>query len=324
MSPKQLLTAISAGKFKPVYYFHGTEDFRMIEAAKYLAGEFLPDRQVQTNFQKVDGRTTKCADLTSVLSVYPMLGERQMFLVNDIQSYKPTEIERIFKLLNPPDPNRIVVFRSPSVRTPKRNSAFFKKIAAVAEPVEFKRLTPGETAGMVTNRLSKAGLTIDTDARQMLVELLSGNLGALDAEINKLVTFKESGETISVEDIQRISAGHQVYSVFELADEIVRGDRQRILSQVKQLVADGNSPTGILFFVGRHFLSLYLLRNNKPLQEGRLQWLAGKLQPQAKKFSVGQLEEAVIAIADADRRCRRGDDGDQVLEELVFRLSGAA
>ena len=86
VTPFQLLKDISAGKFKPAYYFYGSEDYRITEAEKYLARQFLPGAQMSVNYRKFDGRKTKAGDLITHLSNLPMLGEKQVFVVSDFQS----------------------------------------------------------------------------------------------------------------------------------------------------------------------------------------------------------------------------------------------
>jgi len=319
-TPKRLFDDISAGKFKPLYYFYGGEDYRIVEAEKYLAHQFLPDKQLITNYRKINSRKTGCADLLAELSVYPMLGERQVIAVSDIQSYKPTEIDRILKVLTPPDPNRIVIFSTPSARTPKKKSAFMSRIRQAAEDVEFRKLTAGETAAIITRRLNQCGLKILPEALTMLTELIAGNRGALESEVNKLADYRESGDTVTVEDIQKVSAGFQVYSVFNLADEIIAGDSRRVLRQVRALIADGNSATGILFFVGQHFLLLYLVKNGKPLPPNR-RFLAGRFRQQAARYDNDRLERILMEIAEADASLRAGGLKPQAaLEVLALKL----
>jgi len=321
-TPKKLFEDISAGRFKPVYYFYGSEDYRIIEAEKYLAHQFLPDRQLTTNYCKIDARKTGCADILAELAVYPMLGERQIITVSNVQCYRPTEVDRILKVLTPPDPNRIVVFSTPSARTPKKKSAFMNKIAQAAETVEFKKLTARETAGMIRRKLSERELKIEPEALTILTELVAGNRGALEAEVNKLVDYEEQGGTVTVEDVRHVSSGFQVYSVFSLAEEIVAGDSRRVLRQVRALLGDGNSATGILFFIGQHFLFLYLVKNGKPLP-ARFRWLAGRYRAQVPKFENEQLEQILIEVAQADASLRRQKLKPEIaLEVLVLKLLG--
>jgi len=319
-SPKKLHTDLAKGGFKNLYYFFGPEDYRIFEATKYVAQQFLPDRQMATNFLRLDGRKTRCADLIAELSVFPMLGERQVFAVSSFQSYKPTEVDRVLKLLEPADPARIVILTSPSDKTPKRSSAFFKKVSQAAECVEFPRLDSGSAAVQLTAKLSKAGLGIEPQARDLLVGLLAGNRGALDSEAAKFIDYKEPGGTITVADVEEIAAGYEVFTVFQLGGEIARGNRHRVLELVKRLLREGDTPTGVLFFLSQHFMSLYLVKAGKQLESSR-RWLEHNFRSQGAGMSLAQIEQAIqlIAQADSDLRHRQASP-ELVLDQLVLHI----
>ena len=160
-------------------------------------------------------------------------------------------------------------------------------------------------------------------ALSLLVELTAGNRGGLEVEIGKLVNYKESRETISVDDVEAIAAGFQVYSVFQLAEDVVSGDRVKVLAVIRRLLAEGNSATGLLFFLGQHFISLYLVKAGKPLEPHR-RWLAGKFRQQAGKYQFDKLEYIIKEIAATDSALRREKVKPQILlEQLVLRLMDA-
>jgi DNA polymerase-3 subunit delta len=326
MTPKELFAEVSSGKFKPLYYFFGTEDYRITEAEKFLASQFLPNRQLATNCRRIDGRKTKSADLIAELSIFPMLGERQVFIVSSFQSYKPSEITRILKQLHSDDPNRVVVLNSPSDKAPKKKSSFYKTMFAAAEVVEFKKLTPREMAAAVDRKFSSADLKIEDKARQLLIELIAGNRGALESETDKLLNYKagSGSETVTEEDIRKLTAGYQVYTIFELADHVVAGEARKALEQIRKLAAEGQSATGVLFHLGVHFISLYLVKNGKPL-DSRRRFLTGRFRGQAARYENEQLEKMIIEIAETDAALRRSPPGPQtLLEALVLRLTEAA
>ena len=324
MTPQQLLAEVTSGKFKPVYYFYGSEDFRIIEAEKYLAAQFLPNLQITTNYRRLDGRKTSATDIVAELSVYPMLGERQVFSISDFQSFKPKEIERILRILQPPDPNRVVILTSPSDKAPKRKSTFYNTMSGAAELVEFKKLTPGESRLIVKRRLDKREIRIEDAALDLLVELIAGNRGALDVETEKLINYRQPGETITTDDIRKLAAGYEVYSIFELADKIVAGNTLQVLAQVKQVLAEGTSPTGVLYHLGAHFVSLYLVKNGKPL-EARRRFLTQRFRSQAGKYSNQQLERMIIQIGETDAELRRTPlKPETLLESLILQLMKAA
>ncbi|MDZ4723595.1 MAG: DNA polymerase III subunit delta [candidate division Zixibacteria bacterium] len=316
LTPKQLLNDISAGKFKTAYYFYGSEDYRIVEAEKYIAREFLPDKQLMTNYRRFNGRKVSCVEILSELSVYPMLGERQVFGITEFQSYKPTEIERILRLLSPPDPNRLVIFSSPSARAPKWDSAFIKNMAESATVIEFKKLTSVETESVIISRLTKLGYTITRDALDRLLDAVAGNRGALEGELEKLRDFKGDDKTIALDDVRAVTSGFQTYIVYSLADDVIAGKTTAALKNLHYLLLEGSTPTSIVYFLGEHFTNLYLVKNGKSLTS-RFAWKAKDYRPQAQSFSNENLEKILIEIASVDSQLRNSPPSAALLLETL-------
>lgn len=324
VTPKELLLSIEAGKFCPAYYFFGSEDYRIVEAEKYVAHAFLPDMQLLTNYRRLDGRKTAIGELLNELASLPMLGERQVVAVANFQSYKPTEVDRVLKMLEPPDPNRIVLFSSPSSKSPnprkRKKTRFWQTMESTTTAVEFMRLRTSESEIAIRHKLSQQNHEIEADALRLLVTLTDGNRGALDSEVEKLCNFVEDGARVRVEDIRAVASGFEIFSVFDLADKILAGNETGALVQARKLVSEGQSATGVLLFLGRHYMLLYLVQNSRPLEPGQ-QWLARKIRPQTGILSNEQLERAIMAIAETDSAIRNQLFRPPLaLERLVVKL----
>ncbi len=320
--PRTLLKDISAGRFKPAYYFFGSEDYRIKEAEKFLARSFLGGQDLATGYRRIDGRAIKCADLLAELSTVPMLGEKQVFAIKDFQSFKPTETERILKLLNPPDPTRIIVFSSPAARTPRKNSKFFTSMAQHTIAVEFHHLTPAETASQIRARFKRAGLTIDQQALSILTGLVGGNRGALDTETDKLIDYCRDSGNVTADDVRELTAGHEVFNVFQIGDLIVQGNVNHCLGMMRSLLASGQTPVMLISLLIGHFLCLYLVKNGqKPLP--RREFLAGKFRSQAANYTHEQLADIIVQLSQADARLRHSEHiPEMVLESLILHLAG--
>ncbi len=320
MTTDQLGTETSAGKFRPVYYLYGSEDYRITEAEKYLARQFLPDLQLKTNYRRLDARKTSFAEISAELAAYPMLGERQVVAVTDIQKLSTEQLERLAKFLTPADPSRLVIFSTPSERLPRKDSAFLKRIVGIAEPVEFKKLTVAETQRHVMTKLKSSGLNIDAKALTLLIDAVAGNRGAVEQEVDKLINYKGPGGTITVDDVKSLVGGYEVFVVFDLAKDIISGDKHRSLSQIRSLIADGNGPTAILFWVSKFMIELYLVKNGKQLDSKR-RWMAWKYRDHTSKVSNERLERMILLTASADSQMRRSTiSPDICLEMLAVEL----
>ncbi len=322
MTPKQLLADISTGKFASVYYFYGEEDFRMIEAEKYIAAQFISSKLHLTNYRRLDGKRTPCADLLAELSVFPMLGERQIFAVTDIQHYKPTELERILKMLSPEDKNRVVVLSTPSSKKPKKDAAILKKMNQIAVVVEFKQLTPKEMEEFVVARLRKAEFGIDKDALKLLIELLSGNRGAAESEIEKLINYKSGADKITVEDIRAVAGGYQTYAVWDIGEHVVSGNTKQALNLIRKMLSEGVQAATILSFLSRHLIDLYIVKNNKSLEPSR-RWLAFRYREKSGVYSNVQLERMIVQSARTEGQMRRAKvKPERLLEMFILQLAG--
>ncbi len=319
-TPRELFLEIKKGKFHPAYFFYGLEEYRLSEARKYLVSIFLPDKQGMVNYKKIDGKKTAIGDLIAELAALPMLGERQVFAVDNIQHYKPKQLNQIIKMLTPPDPNRIIIFSTPSSKTPKKTSTFFKTISANSRPVEFKKLTETETISFIRARLEKESVAIEPEAVKMFAALIAGNRGALEAELNKLIDYKGKGGIVTEKDIKEIVAGYEVFNMFQLADNIVNGKSSRVLKMIDGLYSDGIGPTVLASLLQQHFISLYLVKNDKK-PVGNRGFLIPNFKRQAQNYSNKQLEQIVIEIAELDSELRLGKiKPETAFEMLVLNL----
>ncbi len=322
ITPRTLRNEVSSGRFHPAYYFFGVDDYRMVEAEKYLIRNFIPDLQIITNSRKLDGRKVSCKDILTELQTLPMLGEKQAVIISNIQSFKPTEVDRILKMLSPADPNRMVIMTSPAAKAPKSKSAFVKKMDSSVQVVEFKRLAEADIRRTIQTRLKKAEIGIEPSALNLMAELIDGNLGPLESEVNKLINYKQPGETVTEADIATVCSGYARYDIFALADEIIAGRTGKVLRMIDKLLSDGDPPFVIASLLQGNFISLYLVKNGKkPL--GNRNFLVPKFRQQASRYDNKRLEQNIIEIADTDAEFRKqAIRPEAALEILALKLIG--
>mgnify|MGYP001565305226 CR=1 FL=1 len=321
-SPRQFFEDITKGRFKQVYYFYGSEDYRRSEAEKFVADHFLPDLQRSINYLKIDSKKTSAAELAAALSNLPMLGERQVYVVGNFESYKPKDQEQLLKYIKPKDPNRVIILSTPSAKTPKKTSQFFKTISEIAETVEFGKMKPEDVHSTIVARLAKNKLAIDADALELLIGLVDGDRGGLESELNKLIDFKSEGGSITIDDIQKVCAGYQVFSIFELGDVIVAGNAPKVFKMVQSLLGAGTNVGYLISQLQAHFISLFLVKNGKaPVGNRNFPFLVSKFREQARAFSNQQLEGIIITLDEAmvESRHQRFTE-ELVLETLIFKL----
>jgi DNA polymerase-3 subunit delta len=320
VSPAELAKEIDAGRFRSIYYFYGSEDYRIKEAEKKLATVFLPRRIQSTNYTILSAQKNKFEDILTELSMIPMLGERQIFIIDEIQSIHQSQIEKILSLLTPPDPNRIVVLASPSSKMPRKTSKLLKFLASKTTAVEFPRLPMQSSRGKIKTLLKEKGLEIEPKALQMLAELGDGDMGGIIGEVNKLIDFAGEEKNIKAEDVAAIASDYQAFKVFELADRAAMGQIDKALNIIDFLIKKGEKPSGLMFWLEEHFLNLYLTKNGKPIGRGKKD-MSWKYRPQIGLFENAQLERIIKFIAEANFDLRNNIRPEKlVLEKLIFNI----
>ena len=187
--------------------------------------------------------------------------------------------------------------------------------------VEFPKLKQHETLRHITKTLASNSLSIESEALNRLAGLVDGDRGGLEGELKKLIDYKESGDTITVEDIKQLCAGYEVFNMFEVGDVLVQGSPRKTLKVINRLLGSGVSIDMLTILLIQHFISLYLVKNGKnPV--GRRAFLIPKLRTQAGQFGNAQLESIIIALADGNAQLRQNRLPNQlILETLALSLS---
>ena len=320
MTPSELNRDIETGKLKPVYYFYGSEDYRMKEAEKKLVGSFLPKSVAGVNHITMTAAKGKVQDILNELAVVPMLGERQVLTITDIQALTPSDIEKILKLLTPPDRNRVVVMVTPSEHYPRKDTEAVKLLKKKTAEVEFKRLTGETVSKRIEAGLKEQKIEIDKEAMELVTELLSGDSGGLAEEINKMINYAGPGGRISRKDIANLSADYQGFKAYELGEYVAMGNLDKGLLMLENMLNSGEDESGIFFWLSSHFLDLYLFKNGRGLPPYK-RWLETRLRPQAARFENKELEEIILLIAEAGRGLRDSAEPHRlILERLILNI----
>lgn len=321
MSPAELIKELSKGKFRPVYYFFGSEEYRIKEAEKETVRRYLPPALVKTNHTTLSASKSKLEDIVAELSIFPMLGENQAFTITDIQSLGQKQVEKIIKLMTPPDPHRVVIMTSPAGKAPGKKTKFYSYLMDNTAAVEFARLSRTSAEKRLKAMFAKNNITIDNEALEMLATLAAGDLGGIILEASKLIDYVGENGKITPAEVAAVSSDYQGFKIYELTDYVARREIDRALSVIDFLVRAGESWPGLMYFMGEHFVDLYLIKNNKPLGSGR-QFMAWKYREQINFFGNEQLEKIIELIARADRDLRSNIKPERaIVEKLIIQIA---
>lgn len=182
----------------------------------------------------------------------------------------------------------------------------------------------------------RAGIELDGDAMDLLVEATACSAQRVAVEIEKLRSFAETRETkrVTVEDLERLVPQARSTTIFALVNALGRKDRVRALDLLDTLLGEGEYLPLALGFLGTQFRQALMareagLRGASQVQShfqrmGVAMWpsRAEQVWQSAAAFSPGQLREGLKRIAATDRALRDTRPDDRVvLEEFVLGLT---
>lgn len=209
-----------------------------------------------------------------------------------------------------------------------------KFYSGIARQVEFPRFRPAEARDLAVELARHAGLKIESDDIDLLVEALGGDAARIAVEMEKLRLWAGAAGQVSREAIAELVPDSRSTTVFALVAALGRGDRVRSLELLDTLIREGEYlPLALAFLATQFRLALVAkeagLRNAHEVQAhfsrlGYPMWRARAEQvcQTVAAFSRPQLARAVEKVYAADRALRDARPDDRtVMENFVLRLT---
>ena len=240
--------------------------------------------------------------------------------------------------LKDPTPGTVLVFEAirydfegDDKRKLERVSKFY---AGIPDAVELRRMASHEARREGEALAAQAGVHMDADALDLLVEALGADLARIAVEIEKLALYA-GGRPLGVDDIAALVPDARATNIFALVNALGRRDRGRALEILDTLTREGEYLPLALAFLSTQFRLALVAREAGLKSAGQIQghftrlgipmWgsRAEQVYQTVAKFGKPQLERAMKLIFEADRGLRDARPDDRVvMEQFILKLVG--
>ena len=207
-----------------------------------------------------------------------------------------------------------------------------KFYSAIPDVVELHRFAAHEARREAESLAANAGLKLDADALDLLVEALAADVTRLAVEIDKLALYA-GGRPVGVDDIAELVPDARAGNIFALVNALGRRDRARALELLDTLARGGEYlPLALTFLSTQFRLALVAreagLKSAQQIQGhfsrlGIPMWgsRAEQVYQTSAKFGKTQMERALKLIFEADRGLRDARPDDRiVMEQFILKL----
>lgn len=327
---------LQADSLGTVYIFHGEESYLREYYLAEMRSRLIPDGFEEFNYHRLEGKTVTAQLLQELCEAMPMMAQRTMVQIIDMDLYKLNDEQRtaLIALLEDFPDYCCLVFVYDRVEY-KPNKTYKKLYAALeqyAETVKFEEQSQSEILKWVSRRFKATGHVIDVPTAEHLIFTCGSLMNGLIPEIEKIAAYAR-GERITAADIDAVASPILEAQVYAITGAVSKGDFNAAAEQLGMLLRQQEEPFMILALIGKEIRKLHTARI--ALDTGRDKfWLmerwnmrsdypAKLLLDNARNVSRRWCAEAVKRCCEADIRMKsiNGTDDAAELKQLLMELA---
>ena len=222
---KALHAALKKRVFDPVYYLFGEDDFLKEQASRDLVQAAVDPGTRDFNLEVRRASDLDAEALDALLSTPPMLAERRVVVLRDVDKMKKGARALLDRYLARPAHDTVLVLVAPS------GTKADKTLSGAATAVEYAPLTGDRLPRWVVYHAQQAlGRTITPQAVALLVEAVGGDLAQIAVELEKLASYStDTIDEAAVADVVGVRRGE---SLGDLLDAVAAKDASTALGLI--------------------------------------------------------------------------------------------
>ena len=334
---QELKAALKAKDPAQLYVFHGEEMFLLRYYLEQMKKILIDELTESFNYHKLTNETFDIRGFADAVENLPMMAERTMVQVDEIDLFKLPEADRnkIIEILSDLPEYCTVVFTYETVawKPDKRLKKLWDTISENGQIVEFAKQDQRDLIAWITRHFAAQKKRISTDLCAYLIDLTGGTMTALSSEIAKISAYSGADE-IKKRDIDAVVEPVLDAVVFQMTDLLSQGSYGAALLKLSQLLKMQQEPIAILGAVGSHFRRLgtarTLLDNGRNASElmklcGIADYAARKTMDAARRFSPEFCCMASALVLETDYKMKNSiGEPERLLEMLILQLAQEA
>jgi len=338
---KDLRRAIQQRAFEHAYYFHGDDEFLKDEMVREVIDAAVDPATRDFNLDVRRGSDVDGESLLSLLSTPPMMADRRLVVVKDVNVLKKDARAALDQYLVSPTPDVVALLVSPTGA--KIDAALANQATAVA----FAPLTGDRVPRWVVHHVTTVLKTTITPAGvDLLISAVGNDLPQLAAELDKLASYTNGAE-IDEDAVSAIVGVRRGETLGDLLDRVLAHDAPGALAVIDHVLAQPKSTAvSIVMALTTQTLAVAWARSardrgvpavgierelynllkesggftGRPWGEAVSAWSRA-----AASWKMSELEAAIDALLAADYALKesRLSSDEQIVASLVLTICGA-
>lgn len=235
MAVEKIIADWKKGKFKPVYWLEGDEEYYIDKAIDYAEHQILSESESSFNLTVFYGRDANWADVINACRRYPMFSERQVVLLKEAQHMR--DIDKLEPYVDHPLDSTILVVSYKDKKVDGR-TRFAKVLKEKGVMVSTKKMYDNQLPEWTQELVESKGLSISPKGLALLVDHIGNDLSRIENEIDKISVNLGKRKSISEEDIEEFVGVSKDFNVFELQAALAKKDLPKAIRIVQYFEAN--------------------------------------------------------------------------------------
>ena len=292
-----------------------------------LLNQLLPKEERAFNFFRVDLKEAGVQSLITQARSFPMLGERQVFLIRNPAEVKKDQIPLLEAYFQNPTRHSYFIFDAEELA---ETHPLLGLILQFGERVDFIQNEKRAGLDLIHRKLKSENRAITKEAWQFLEEKTGGNLALLDACVEKLMLYVAETSAIDLAAASKLADELLVFDSFDLTDAVCEKTPKRALQIFRflyNLEGSGVLVIGLLNWqLKRIWQAKVILRERGEKEIFKTIRISPYRLPgflkQVARFEFDELERAFAKLFEIDWKLKTGAWNEKVvLETFIIELA---
>jgi DNA polymerase III subunit delta len=331
-----------ADKPPAVYVLNGEDEFAISSFLSSLQARMGDTATAEMNTSRFDGRSLSIDLLANAVGAMPFLAPRRLvILTNPLAKLNSSTLrEKFVALLERVPPSTALVLVENRLLTEDRERRsgkihWLEQWAHQAGDRALFRTFPLPRGDAMISWIQERAKALEgqftIEAAERLADQVGDEPRQVDQEIRKILTYVDFKRPVEPDDVEHLTPFTRQADIFIMVDALANHRGREAQGMLHRLLEE-QDVLSIFGMVVRQFR--LLLQAREVLDKGGREidiirelkispYVAGKLSPQARHFSLKQLEEIYRRLLDMDEAAKTSQiEPDLALDMLVMSLSG--
>ena len=334
---KEIKNQIKSGHIKKCYLFFGQEEFLKKSYEEKIKNFMIEPSFEMMNYMYIEDKFITSEKIINFCETIPFFSNKKLIVIKNSGFFKGIKDNNIQRendinkeiniideyLKNIPD-NVCIIFSEYEVDKRKK---IYKTVLDKGYICEFKTPNENDIINWILKNLKKSNIFIDKTTASYLIRNSGNKLEILSREIEKLKSYKNENEEVSIIDIDNICTKSIETKIFDLVAKIGEKKPEEAIKIYRNLLSMKEYPTLIFNMIIRQFrmiLQCFLLLNNgEDLKNisailGIHDFIVRECLKQSKNFSEHQLKSALRECLDIDLNIKTGKINPEIAIEMII------